>query len=335
MVSAVANAVAGGLGRTSRYFAQLDAVQQSHYVYANTLVFSGDFTINFEFSCVVQPNFIVAGYSLSFSNHIIVQPNSVEVRVDGTRLKFTVSMQDGLLHSCSVHRLGGVTTLIADGISIPEDAATTNSGTLTIDSLGMESGTSFSNGILANVAFTDKSDPNPDNWISTSNTLGLATGNVEYPAENVFGGNVVTNGGFIGDSSLGWSLEAPWTVTGEKLVKPSTGSANANTVPYQDVTTGTSYVIEFDVTDYSGSTAVVFLRGASAPSITGNGMYSAVVEAGASTSHGLRIGGGSFVGAIDNVSVRSITNAITYVNIPDWSGVDHSGCMGESEHHRY
>jgi len=124
---------------------------------------------------------------------------------------------------------------------------------------------------------------------------------------NNLGSEEVTNGDFATDSD--WTKEAGWTISGGKATFD--GSATTNAL-FQNIggVSGTKYLLSFEVTDYvSGSVKAYLSNGdvsASTPSINANGKY--VFDITATGVLVLFRNETSFVGSIDNVSVKEITN---------------------------
>jgi len=149
----------------TRYFAQLDPVQQSYYSYANTLVFGAGDTFEFEF---LAPTGV-----LSSTMYLIDG--------DGTVDRSFLLMQ--ALGNFDINN-SVVSSFELDGVSVALDGAypvdgklhtikINYSNTARLRVMGSQhSGVQFYDGIIANPVATI-------GGVTTSNTLGLATGNVE------------------------------------------------------------------------------------------------------------------------------------------------------------
>ena len=146
----------------------------------------------------------------------------------------------------------------------------------------------------------------------TNYTAANSASEIEYSQENVFGSNVVINGDFDTDSD--WVKDVGWTISGGKARANLSGNwvnlkqANAFEV-------GKSYLVTFTVSDYVQGQ--VYLSSASVTNhilATGNGTFTMTFTA-TNTSLWIR-GIYDFIGSIDNISVKDITNAVTYTNIP-------------------
>ena len=308
MVSAMVNPLASFI---RRYFAELDSVQQSHYVYANTLVFQSGDTFEFDFlaptGAVAANEYLTddtggsrAWFVINAAGSFSANSNIGSMTLDGISVSLSSSYPvDGKLHKIELTYSG------AASVSILGAFNTLASG--------------FYNGIIANPAATISG-------VTTTNPIGLATGNIEYPAENVFG---------VNDAS---DLSSPSSVNSELTYDDSGGvqtlTANS-TVAYPSARFDNKLVVgqAYEVTatiDCTGSSAQAFvgvgdildtartrLVGSAGVVTTStailytdnNGNIMLLIDSGAVLS-------GDVV-KFSGVSIRSITNAITYVNIPD------------------
>ena len=146
----------------------------------------------------------------------------------------------------------------------------------------------------------------------TNYTEANAASEIEYSQENVFGSNVITNGGFDADSD--WDKGVGWTISGGKA-RANTSNHWVNLKQVDALEVGKSYLGTFTVSDYVQGQ--VYLASASVTNhilATGNGTFTMTFTA---TNTGLWLRGlYDFIGSIDNISVKEITNAVTYENIP-------------------
>ena len=126
---------------------------------------------------------------------------------------------------------------------------------------------------------------------------------------NQIGPELVTNGDFATDSD--WNKGSGWSISG--------GKANANTVgSFVNLRTNSSvvepskiYDVSFDVSNYTqGSVRLSFIQSVATSQVSANGTYTARLVASSAGSSQVYIQGiNSFIGSIDNVSVKEVTTA--------------------------
>ena len=123
--------------------------------------------------------------------------------------------------------------------------------------------------------------------------------------ESWMGPNLVTNGTF--DSPAGWTTGAGWSVAGG-VAEKTAGTASLITCPIT-VSASRAFVVEGVVTSYSAGTVTpVFIGGttASGTGITSAGPFRQLIVANSgNVTFGLSAGA-TFVGSIDNITVREI-----------------------------
>jgi hypothetical protein len=125
-----------------------------------------------------------------------------------------------------------------------------------------------------------------------------------FSYQDSLGSELIVNGDFATDSD--WTKATGWTISG--------GTANANTVGnYINLRTnsniiepGKTYDVSFDVSNYTqGSVRLSFIQSVATTQVSANGTYTARLVASAVGSSQVYIQGiNSFVGSIDNVSVK-------------------------------
>ena len=124
------------------------------------------------------------------------------------------------------------------------------------------------------------------------------------PNENLYGSEIVINGGFDTDSN--WGKGANWTISNGKA--NSDGSSNGQILQSNVFEANKTYQVTFTVTKVSGSglTARAYYGSyETILSITESGTYTTKFTPNTSTNGTLYfISSGSFVGSIDNVSVK-------------------------------
>ncbi len=298
----------------TRYYAEFDSVQQSHGVYANTLVFASDFSVQVDFSSTST------GLDMTFmagedtGNAVILDTSGGNIRAlafSGGLLQPVITTPeapyiDGVLRSVGVSLVGTTVSLLVDG-DVKSTGTWTTNPNYNISTIGTRYvNQRFFSGIIANPVATISG-------VTTSNTLGLATGNVEYPAENVFGANGWTGTGLT--LGVGWVDNGDGTYTSD-----GTQSANSDVVqPLSNTSAGDLVQWQFEVISIS-SGGISFIASGStqnSSSYTSVGDFNYYAEqVGVMADTKLRASS-TFVGTVRVSEVRSITNAITYVNIPD------------------
>ncbi|HHZ71335.1 MAG TPA: hypothetical protein EYN54_13905 [Methylococcaceae bacterium] len=167
MIKSMVNPDAGG-GAITRFFAQLDDVLMSYYVYANTLNFTSGDTYKFlwlaPISAVTSNEYLTddtgasrAWFVINSAGNFSANSNVGSMKLDGNSVSLGSGYpKDGKLHEIELTYNG------AASVSILGSFNTLVSG--------------FYNGILANPVATISG-------VTTTNTLGLATGNSEPSAE--------------------------------------------------------------------------------------------------------------------------------------------------------
>ena len=146
----------------------------------------------------------------------------------------------------------------------------------------------------------------------TNYTEANAASEIEYSQENVFGSEEVVNGDFATDLS-GWSVTNPtgvtveWTSNGMRILTDGTGGGASQSI----LEIGKTYLIEFDYTAVSGSLKLDAIIN----TLDTTKKYS-IVKTATQIPLTFYRQSGTAEGIIDNVSVKEITNAVEYKNIP-------------------
>ena len=134
------------------------------------------------------------------------------------------------------------------------------------------------------------------------------------------GPELVTNGGF--DTDSGWTKGAGWTIS--VGVASSDGSQVSNSLLYQDAGTvsGKRYLVTFTVSSFTSGKITAYSGDSGAGTArSATGAYSQVITcSGANANRINLVASSSFVGSIDNISVRCIeTGAVLYnTDSSDW-----------------
>jgi len=152
----------------------------------------------------------------------------------------------------------------------------------------------------------------------TNYTEANAASEIEYSQENVFGAEEVVNGDFATDSD--WNKGTGWTISGGKASSQNTTSSDFLTTNVKiGMIQGKSYEFTFNIVDYtSGSITFAVFDGASgnSPQFTNVGKSTWIYTAVRDNDQFAVRAASTFTGSIDNVSVKEITNAVEYKNIP-------------------
>jgi hypothetical protein len=149
----------------------------------------------------------------------------------------------------------------------------------------------------------------PSSYIPTSGSTvtrsadTMTASNLPWPAPNVIGPELVTNGGFDTDSD--WIEGGSWEISGGSANKPSTGTA----VIYQQnvLTVGKVYQITFDLTKTSGTGVDIrptYNSSTGAIRVTSEGTNKVTFVSGDGYISFASVS--DFIGSIDNISVREI-----------------------------
>ena len=139
-------------------------------------------------------------------------------------------------------------------------------------------------------------------------------------ANHPLGPELVVNGGF--DTDSGWTKGTGWTIS--VGVASSDGSQVSNSLLYQDAGTvsGKRYLVTFTVSSFTSGKITAYSGDSGAGTArSATGAYSQVITcSGANANRINLVASSSFVGSIDNISVRCIeTGAVLYnTDSSDW-----------------
>ena len=147
----------------------------------------------------------------------------------------------------------------------------------------------------------------------TNYTEANEASELEYSQENVFGSEQITNGGFDTDSD--WVLGNQWQISNGKANGNGTGG-QLKQILAAPINAGT-YTISYDISEYISGVLRVGFEGILGTDRSSNGSFTDIITI-TSVEDILNFNNYSrnFVGSIDNVSVKEITNAVIYKNIP-------------------
>jgi hypothetical protein len=218
-----------------------------------------------------------------------------------------------------VQRIGSLGKIFVNGTLVL--TATVPTGSATINTFGNQNGV-VSGGLLSKLKLTDLTD--------TSNTLDFKlnklTGNFELPVNNVFGSEEVTNGDFANYD--GWTITAPGTesvvITNNTLIldRPADGE-DPFVINTGSVVAGNIYEVVFEVVSATKLGSNIGVRFGShttflSPSISSLGIKRQFILATQTGLIGIQHGGGGpSTIVLRDFTVKSVTNFITYQNIPE------------------
>ena len=125
-----------------------------------------------------------------------------------------------------------------------------------------------------------------------------------------YGSELVTNGNFATDTN--WTKETGWTISGGKASFVSSGSGNRNLRQAISLTVGKVYYFSYDVLSISAGEVSLRLGGMAGVneiSATTTGSFSGTIVPTGSANGEILIedNSNSFVGSIDNISVKEVT----------------------------
>ena len=117
----------------------------------------------------------------------------------------------------------------------------------------------------------------------------------------------MTNGGFATDTD--WTKGTGWTINTTTGVASHAAGSSGNLDQSIPLVTGAAYEVRLTLSNVSAGQAQVYLQGSAAENVSAplnsNGNYSFTLVAGTASSYDFRVNGSStFVGSIDNISVR-------------------------------
>ena len=315
-------------GLLSRYFVTLDPVLNSHHELAAPITFSGDFEVEVDFSITSETGCLISGtFAGENSFNIIIRNGLVRAFIYvGTtvsdNLLPTDYISDGKLNTVKVTYNGTTASIFING-ALGDSTTWSTNGSQDIKFFSGRAGAfDYFDGIIANAKFTDKSGASD---VVTTFKLDKATANTEYPQENVFGSEEVTNGDFATDSDWAAGNDGTLNITnGQGYL---TGSGRGRFGQQLNTVIGKSYNIKLNVTSLTNADGVNIvttpnstLTAETTVASVGLGSVNIVWTAITTNSHfGFIQNNASETNwevVIDNVSVKEITNAVTYINIP-------------------
>ena len=296
-------------GLISRYFITLDPVLQSHYEMAAPITFSGDFEIEVEFSTTSAGSQGIISAPAGVDQYIRITNGNIKIKGSSGELSdSTTQYNDNKLHNLKVISIDNTSTSVyLDGVLLMTGNPI---GNIEFAVLGSYVGGYF-DGIIANAKFTDKSGASD---VVTTFKLDNSPAAENY----IYGSEEVVNGDFATDLS-GWTVytqTAVWSVDGI-VINASAGTAQVS----QLLSLQANSTYEVSLKNVSKTNVRIMLG----TDWWRNDQYSSdnsneyikfyVTPTVSSVWIQLNIGYGGMA-TLDNVSVKKITNAVEYKNIP-------------------
>ena len=151
--------------------------------------------------------------------------------------------------------------------------------------------------------------------------------------------DIVKNGNFT--STADWTLGNDWSISGNKASLTSVGTVIDRTLSQVNspVGQGFTYDITFTVSDYVSGSITPYIGNGAGQAVNGNGTYTQTVQAFANNKQFRFVGDATFVGSIEDVSIRP-SNSYAWDPInscegPPWDAevgiLIHSGFSGTEE----
>jgi hypothetical protein len=249
-----------------------------------------------------------------------------ELRLSMNGVVFTQTTggyNDGVLHTVKISRVGTTVSISADGVTL---VTATNTAPFKVDRVGTWANNSFYfKGIESNLRLTDVDTP-ANNLEFVLNQL---TANFEYPVNNVIGSEEVSNNTF--DNATGWyspRVASVISVVGGKLRSTATGTGTfGSAIALTGLTVGELYLFNASATSNNLSASLRFRvatssnlnSGTIGPTVNSPSSLNETFIATATTMYiGTIVTGhsaGDYVDIDAGISIKSVTNRITYQNI--------------------
>ena len=301
-----------------RYFLGFDAVLNSYAELETAFTPAGDFKAKIDFSTTSSAAQTLFGGELAGTDEIKLEVNTsgyvVASAYVGTSLQTaitsSVALDNGKLNSAEIVYTGTTAELFVNNVTIGTQTWALD-GNQTIKYVGKLSTGTYFQGVPANPVLTDVTTPAN----SQAYRLDRATENYELPINNVTGSEEVTNGDFS-NGTTGW---AGITVTdGAAIVSGGAGTQTITTV-IGNVYTASGSIDRLgvnpriEVRDGIGSGGTILNQVTATGA--GSNPYSFTFTA-TSTSTTIVLENASNTALYKNISVKQVTNALVYNNIP-------------------
>ena len=142
--------------------------------------------------------------------------------------------------------------------------------------------------------------------VTTPTAYGVGVLNSIKPAY-ALGENLVTNGDFVTDSN--WTKGTGWTISGGKANCDGSQSSQSNLYQTGIVPINKTYKVTFTIVVNAGSMVLAIGGSNAQPTVSSSGTYTFTSKATSGDSNLYFSASSDFVGSIDNVSVKKVTDA--------------------------
>ena len=154
----------------------------------------------------------------------------------------------------------------------------------------------------------------PSSYIPTSSQQGtreaesftIPSANLPWPTPQYIGDELVTNGTFDTDSD--WTKGTGWSISGDTASSDGSQTANSQLDSTSNITleAGKLYLVSYDVVREAGTVSISVTTELAYQATTSSGTYSYEVLATGGTRTVKIRANSSFIGSVDNISVREI-----------------------------
>jgi hypothetical protein len=300
---------------SSKVLIYLAPTGNSHYTLNTAWTAPNDFEFSINFRKTTLGVMVLAGKQSDNTAYVAAFDNSFRFKIGNvTESQFDfVDADDGRWHTLKYTRIDGALSTFFDRVLMGTSLV---SSTFVIDMVG-RSGNGFRyNGILSNLELTDLT--------TASNTLEFKlnklTDNFEYPVNNVFGSQAFSPSNIV-STGPGWSDNGDGTYS-------SDGTNSNQVISFSGLLLESNETYEVLYTLSEGSTGNVRIilnaTGNNAGGVTrsAGGSYHELMTLDIANTSGdnlirFQTFGLALTGTISGISVRKVTNAVTYQNIPE------------------
>jgi hypothetical protein len=315
----------------TEFFIKLSSTAGSFYSLGTPTVYDGDFEVEFKFQLSeLTQDYIIVGSAAS-DNYLRIDAanNGFDFKIGGSfKSNDGTYSFDNKLHKGIFRRIGSVGQVEVDGVLVV-NAQGVNTSPFQVAYIAARQNllSNFFNGIISDVKLTDLDTP-ANSLVFKLNKL---TDNFEYPAGNVFGSQEVSNNTF--DNTTGWSsprFSSTISVVNNKL-RSTADSTNTfgSAIALTGLVIGEVYAFKGSATcnnpianirlrvatDSSLGSTIVDTASTSSVSVdthfiaTATTLYAGTITTGQNSGDHVDIDAG--------ISIQSVTNVITYQNIPE------------------